>query len=137
PFTGLANSVDIVAALSQVFNFSTTSDTVLVNGEQIHPERTPPPEILAHQVTQYSLLYDVNDDLSYSNLHPNVPFYPLSRVGYVVNVSSRTHPPGSGDSSLVTVNFRTIQVGSKVLDCLDTVELFLLQATRGGPLVVK
>jgi len=121
----------------QIFNFSTTANTVFLNGKQIHPKPAPPPDILAHQVTAYAAMTAIDYDLSYSNYHPSRPLYPLSHIGYVVNVSSQAHPPGSRDSSLVTLDFRTIQVGSRMLDCLDSVELSLFQAAKGGPLAVK
>jgi len=120
-----------------MFNFSTASDNVLLNGKQIHPQPAHPPEIIASQVSREIDFYDINYDLSYSSSRENVPLYPLSRVGYVVNASSQAHPNGSTDSSLVRVNFRPIQVGGRILDCLDSLELSLFQMTRGGDLAVK
>jgi len=120
-----------------VFNFSTVSDTVLLNGKQIHPQPTHPPEIIASQVSLLTPMYDINYDLSYSSSPGNIPLYPFSRIGYVVNASSQAHPHGSRDSSLVQVNFRPIQVGSRIVDCLDSLELSLFQMTRRGDLAVK
>jgi hypothetical protein len=109
---------------------------VLLNGKQIHPQTTPLPEIFVHQVPAYHELREFDYDLS-NSYNYDLPFYPLSHLGYVVNVGSQAHPPGSSDASLVTLNFRIIQVGAKVVDCLDSIELSLLQTTRHGAFMVK